>query len=647
MKKRIILILFSILFICNVSVFAADYKITSYKIDANVMENGDLEVTEYIKYSFTENMNGLYRDILYSYRYRGQEDSMEATSSRYQATGISDLEVFISDSSFSAMKRAIKYPESSLQNGMDGYYSAEFSRKEESRLLVKVYSPIDSGEYKYVKYKYVIKDALVNYSDYSELYWNFIGGDWQCSISDVDITINLPDETSITAYGHSYGRDGKLEKGSKSVNYKISYLGSYVAADVRVVFPNTIMQTSEIQKQVNGMYDFDNLYKIEAKLEKNIRMQKQYVANFVIIIVALVLTGIVIIIRAGRSKNGVIKNYKKAPIFTDMLENYSLQEYNKMLGAYNSSLTGNVIIATIMDLAHKKVINMDARKKMSTKKDKYEYMLSLNSDADFSKLTKYEKIIINYIFFMEYSDEISISKITSNEIELNDRFKTLSNKTTLANKIRNAVMRIDEEEKKSKYDNAPASEYKPALMALLVFFIIFSINIFVFCPTESRVSAFITTIMPMIMFISFVSIIIYSKGIRLKDAYVTEHNNLLGLKKYLSEYSLLKERYPIEIALWDRYMVFACLFGIAEKVAKEFKEELVARGLSEDEINSTYSYMYMANHINSYSSNISAATYAGSSSSSSGGFHGGGGGGRRWWRRRSLLITSKFDVIIK
>lgn len=47
-----------------------------------------------------------------------------------------------------------------------------------------------------------------------------------------------------------------------------------------------------------------------------------------------------------------------------------------------------------------------------------------------------------------------------------------------------------------------------------------------------------------------------------------EARNLLGFKKFLSDFTLMKEKDTQEAALWEEYLVFGALFGIADKVAK-------------------------------------------------------------------------------
>ncbi len=47
---------------------------------------------------------------------------------------------------------------------------------------------------------------------------------------------------------------------------------------------------------------------------------------------------------------------------------------------------------------------------------------------------------------------------------------------------------------------------------------------------------------------------------------------LIGLKKYLLDYSLIDERRHIEVKLWEEYLIYAQIMGISKEVNKQFKE---------------------------------------------------------------------------
>ena len=103
---------------------------------------------------------------------------------------------------------------------------------------------------------------------------------------------------------------------------------------------------------------------------------------------------------------------------------------------------------------------------------------------------------------------------------------------------------------------------------------------------------------------------------------------LYGLKKYLQAFSNMKEKEAFEVHLWDEYLMFAYLFGMAEKVAKQFKNlypEVMEQMQNNDFDYNTFIFI---NNISSKS--VSAASSARSAaesySSGGGGFSSGGGG---------------------
>ena len=102
---------------------------------------------------------------------------------------------------------------------------------------------------------------------------------------------------------------------------------------------------------------------------------------------------------------------------------------------------------------------------------------------------------------------------------------------------------------------------------------------------------------------------------------------LAGLKKYLKEYTLIKEREAIEVQLFENYLVYAQLMGIAKEVAKEFKD--LYPEIIEQSHYSSYDDVLFIHYCSrsGIASANSARQAAQSYSSGGGGFSSGGGGG--------------------
>ena len=98
---------------------------------------------------------------------------------------------------------------------------------------------------------------------------------------------------------------------------------------------------------------------------------------------------------------------------------------------------------------------------------------------------------------------------------------------------------------------------------------------------------------------------------------------LKGLKKFLEDFSRIYEKNPIEVNLWQEYLIFAQIFGIAEKVAKDFKD--IYPDIIPDNYIDDLDFVYFVSYTGMNSAS-SAKSRAESYDSGGGGFSSGGGG---------------------
>ena len=113
--------------------------------------------------------------------------------------------------------------------------------------------------------------------------------------------------------------------------------------------------------------------------------------------------------------------------------------------------------------------------------------------------------------------------------------------------------------------------------------------------------------------------------------------NVIEFKNFLNDFTLVSERSSAEVGLWKDYLVYAQLFGIADKVAKQFQKLYPAQfaQLSEELGVNSGNLIWYINYNNMLSNNIYRSAFEGHSarklsSGEIGGFGGGmsfGGGG--------------------
>ena len=102
-----------------------------------------------------------------------------------------------------------------------------------------------------------------------------------------------------------------------------------------------------------------------------------------------------------------------------------------------------------------------------------------------------------------------------------------------------------------------------------------------------------------------------------------------GLKNFFKHFTSLNEKNPIEVKLWREYLIYAQLMGMADKVAKEFKDVYPELATDPNYMNS---YNTIGRVVYFSDTSVKAATSAHAAAASSysgggGGFSSGGGGG--------------------
>lgn len=112
------------------------------------------------------------------------------------------------------------------------------------------------------------------------------------------------------------------------------------------------------------------------------------------------------------------------------------------------------------------------------------------------------------------------------------------------------------------------------------------------------------------------------------DTIYEDSTKLYGLKKFLDEFSRIDTREVLEVHIWDEYLMFAYIFGIADKVAKQLKNlypEVLEDPNNYIDLDTILYINYLSNR--SVNAASTARSRAESYSSGGGGFSSGGGGG--------------------
>ena len=253
--KRFKLILFMLLlFLIPSNVFAYDYGVKNYYINATILDNGDLEVQEY--FQVNGDYNGMERIINFrnsaAYEFNPNAPSYGGHT-LHNGDGMKILEVMAvdvkDDFNFNNVKGDKFKLVNSASKGDYGVYT-EYSSLDGK--TIKIFLPSRKDKAFYVKYR--LSNMAILHNDIGELGWNAIGDKFNESIENLVVYINIPNnQNEIRVWGHG-PLNGKTEILTKNkIKATINGLSSRTAVDVRVAFDKDVISNSKKLSNVNAL----------------------------------------------------------------------------------------------------------------------------------------------------------------------------------------------------------------------------------------------------------------------------------------------------------------------------------------------------------------------------------------------------------
>lgn len=635
MKKIILgLLLF---FVTPFVVQAAQYDITDFYVKANILNNGDLEVNELIV--LDGDFNGYERDILYANSNLSGGDF--ANNRLYNASNITDVEIkakYVNHISMNTFD----------DSDFDSFNLANYASNGSKALYVK--SNLNNG-YRFRMYyksnnqkvafylKYTVKDAVVLHNDVAELYWTFIPDGFEDELNNINIEVYLPNSDNsnnfrIWAHGNLSGEVDFIGKTGVRANIGEVFFGESV--DIRMTFDKSLVDETLILKKSNVLA-LDEIIKVEterANIANNLREKLALKRNIVIYgtiitYISMIILGIFIYFKYGKSpKSGYYAKYNR-----EFIDDYNVEVVDYLM---KKQITSNAMSASIMNLVYKK--NLSVKELPNEKNNKKDYEFTLENK---DKINESEKILIDFLF----------DRVGKNRVDANNKkcFSTLDLKkyangtktcTTFINsytKWKNNVIELGKKEKFYERSNIP----------MIFGFTILIVTIAIFCLDIFNDVAFFPAYLLLFFAIFF---LIYTILVEKKTLKGAEHyDKWKAFKNFLDDFGSFELKELPEIALWERYLVYATIFGLAKKVQKSMNVRISEMNIDAMGYDYYPSYVYInlgssinssinsaitsaynrqsANYANTHSSSSSGGGFGGGFSSG-GGFGGGGGGGR-------------------
>lgn len=585
--SSLLLLLVLLLSVLPAISFAADddrsYTIPKATFDLYVQENGNLKVKETLHYSFSGTYNGVYRDIPLKTgeRIENLKISTSGAYSDYQVTNKSDmtsLKIFL------------------------------YSNSQKT-------TPITNKDV-VVTIEYDMVNVIKIYNDIAELQFKVWGEDWEVDVGELSTNVHLKSQEGVKYWlNPPYYVLSDVWEGSvlKILTQSISS-GNFF--EVRLAIPKDQFTNPVLARQVNqdGLAQME---KIQQDYQNQINFYNTLYSLLAILMLLSIVSPVIIYFKYGREpKSSYQGEYERELPINDppaVVNAISGKGFGKTVGTPNM----DGFQATIMDLINRGYLGVSTEDNGNKKKVYLEIKDKARND-----LYSFEKHVINFLK----------KNAINNVVNLDQLKKDLKNKNN-AKSFKHSydawegdLKRFFLNEKTDEFFIRTGATYLKiyGVGALIVAGVVFYFTLF--SPLPSSIYALMAAIILGIA--GIISLILPQKvGGRWTQDGVDYDAKWQGFKRYIQDFSLIKEYPPESVVVWNNFLVYATALGVADKVRKSMGMTLPKDQLDQSDIYLFHYYGGYAILSSSLSTGMSTATQGEGGSGGVGGVGGGSGGG--------------------
>lgn len=577
------------------------YEIERLDIVANIERDGSLEVEERVIYDIGK-ING----ILYNIDALGYGK-------------FTDLQIFYEDDGEFKQARNNTAPS-------EGNFTVSV---DDGLYKIKLYVPSQNERKEFI-FRYNLTRGVTVYRDIAQLNRKMVGKDWQNSIGNISVTVNLPENVKkddIYAFGHG-PLTGNIEiLDGKSVRYTLNDYRPGEFLEVNLLFPKNIL-TSFNPLLMKNKSALKEILDMEGKLAKEANdARKRAIIGFYLGRVVLVLAVawwlfLVVFIYLKNSKRYKVEN-EYGEYFRELPDDYSPSIAGTLVSR-NLYPSGRELFAMLLDLVRKGHLKLEEGEKTTT--------LILQESG--KPLSEEEKFILNW-YIRELGDG---EKIVLESVEASIKGRGGAKEFNRNYERWRTIVYSDMLEKNLKMDKRDKFSTSLGIFTGIAYFIGGGMLV-VYFQSELFI------LMILLGFILLPYTFSRKRASLEKEKAISRWE---AFKKFLVDYSNLEEAKLASIELWEHYFVYAVALGVAEKVAKGYSKIMSKKGEESTIIggrgyrNNSLMNMYLYSHAfrsmernTSFVAQRAMESVARSSRSSArgrgGGFSGGssgGGGGR-------------------
>jgi uncharacterized membrane protein len=511
-----------------------------------------------------------------------------------------------------------------------------------------------SNENKSFTFRYKVIGGIKAYQDVADFYWKLVGTGWDKRTDQFNAYVYFPsnvNQEDFYVFGHGL-LSGSVEKiDGSGVHYKLTGLPANTYVEARVIFPSEILN---ISKEPVTMLDSILAYErgLAEQANKQRAIAKVNFALALLLPLSLFALWLYLFFKYGKEHPPMVDVVYTRDIPEDLppaVVGYLMRF---------KSITPYDFTATIMNLIRKGYISIQTHKEEKGFIFKREvpvtYLSETGKNPD--ELLPHEHIVYNFLFTsLTYEGVLSFFKPGKMRNLASKTFKDKQGTMPGIAGVQGVTVSTDDikefikknaQEFKTIYDafkgvvkdeGDEKNYFEKKSEGFMILFIVIGF-VFGFAGFFFLSILRLPYLIPFYFVVSALFIILAFPLQRRTQIGADAYALWNSLKKFLKDFSNLKEAIPTSIAIWEQYLVYAVTFGISEQVMKEMK--VVLPQIPEDDLKTSHFFVAGAvlgsdiNVIDAFNtmtssmiSSFNAISSAASSTGGGGGFSGGGGGG--------------------
>lgn len=549
---------------------ARDYSLESANVNVTVSPEGIVHVQESLTYRFDGTFSEVYRQV-----YSPPGGSIENIQGYLE--GISS-DLYVTE--------------------IDGGYE----------LVGRLPSPTPEQVTFVTSYDYY--GGLKVYNDVSELHYKFWGDQWEKPLNGLSATVTIlpANGSGITYWIHpnDYTKTATIK--GNTIAVQAGEIPANRWYEIRAIFPSLTSPDSRYVSIYNHNAKFQ-IFRIESQYSLKQKALYLLFIVFFFLALSLILAPFYLYFKYGREPDieysGIYERelpYDSKPAVV-----------NAMMKSDVGNPTIDGFAATVMDLIHRDYLSIDD----SNPQDIVLHIAgSEREKGDSPGLLDFEQDVLDLI--ISHSDGYQLQwKEFQSKLKKGTSFYNFINSWNNKVKSRLNLEKMFIEKGAKKLDYFAGVLFLIAIISVFVVSWLGDSSAYPVLEKLSFMPIIIAFISPLVLVLNAKYRTVLGRWTPEGKLYIERWNNF---KKYITDFSDLKEHPPGSVKIWDHYMVYAMALGVAEEAL-----ELMSVIVPKEEFRA--SHFHNRVYVTGYASDFSHAYQKSAPKSSSGGSRGVGGAG--------------------